>query len=162
MLGTFMLNRKLSLIIVISAVILGVGFLGGKWQKGIAATIPTIPKVVYIDPTFIPVNSAYGNFTATGTGFIEGVWDMEYTEVRWYGPGGPNEGFYATPPTSINNDGTELEFTIPAPAYFSTAGIAYVFIDNHPDDVNELETYGPYEIHIIPTPKLLYLPIVLK
>jgi len=159
MLGTFKLNRKLSLIIVISAVILGVGFLGGKWQKGIAATIPTIPFVIEIDPVTIPVNASIGDFTVTGYGFIEGGWDMEYTEVRWYGPDG---GFYATHPTSINDDGTELKFTIPAPDYFFTAGTAYIFIDNHPDDDNILETFGPYPVHIIPSPKLLYLPILMK
>lgn len=159
---SFQRNRKLSLIIIISATILVAGLLGGRWQTGIAQTNPTIPVAVDIDPTIVPVNSAIGDFTAYGSGFIGDNWDMEYTEVRWYGPGGPNGGEYFTAPTSINVAGTVLTFTIPAPDYFTVAGTAYVYIDNHPDDVNDLETFGPYEIHIIPPPQLLYLPIVMR
>ncbi len=159
---SFRVNKKLSLIIILSAAILVAGLLGGKWQKGIAQTIPTIPVVIEIDPTIIPVNSSIGDFIVTGSGFIGDGWDMAYTQIRWYGPGGPNGGVYYTNPTSINNDGTRLTFTIPAPSYFTTAGVALVYIDNHPDDPDDRETFGPYEIHIIELPKLVFLPIVMK
>jgi len=148
--------------IVVAALIVVIGLFGASWQVGQAETIPTlptlptvptIPLVGTISPSTVNVGSPDTLFTMTGTNFI----NTEYTKVYWISPNG--EVFYQFP-YSVNVDGTELTFTIPA-SYLDKVGIANIWVINHPDEIEKMEISGPYHVTITDL-KFIYLPLILK
>ncbi len=151
-------NRNFTWIVFIAAFVLIIGLLGGKWQAGYAFEPPTIPDVTEIDPSRIPVNSSIGIFTIYGSGFIGSEWSTDFTLLQWIGPDGQVAYVH---PISINDVGTEMvvEFDLDL---FHVAGQAEIYIDNHPDDPDFREDYGPLTVTIVPPTQYLYLPLIVK
>jgi len=173
-------DNKLFLIVLISGLIILLGLVGGNWQKGYAQTnptLPTIPVVIDVDPTVIPVNSAIGRFTFFGDPnlgippFLPAQWGMEYIEITWYGPA-PDNFSCTVNPISVNSDSTQITVDflgedspgvpVCADYLFSTAGDATIYIVNHPGSGDLREQFGPITVHIVRPPTYLYLPIILK
>lgn len=151
-------NRNFIWIVFIAAFVLMIGLLGGVWQVGYAATNPTVPEVTEIDPSVIPVNSGIGIFTIYGSGFIGDGWSTDYTLIQWIGPDGQVAFVH---PFSINDDGTEMVVVFGV-NLFHVAGEAEIYIDNHPDDPDVREDYGPLIVTIVYPPQFLYLPLIVK
>jgi hypothetical protein len=166
-------NKKYHFMVLIAGIIILASFLGGVWQKGFAQTSPTVPAVIEIDPTVIPVNSGIGIFTIFGpedqdpAPFLPALWGMEYTEVRWYGPDS-NPLECTINPNSVNAAGTQIvvdfldeDFDCPADL-FAVAGTAEIYVVNHPESGDVREIFGPIKVNIINPPTYLFLPAVFK
>ena len=151
--SSFSKNKKFVLTIIVSGLLIGVGFLGGNWQIGKADTEPTIPTIINLTPNEILKNSISIPFVITGTKFIGDPWTIEYTKVIFTTPDGRE---YAAAPNSINLDGTSLVFTVPSD-YLNVQGIGRFVVDNHPDVSGEVSL--PAFLSII---DFLYLPLLVK
>ena len=157
--SSFFRNKKFVLTIIVSGLLIGIGFLGGNWQIGKAQTNPTnptnptVPTVLTLTPNEILRNSVDIPFVITGTNFIGDPWSVDYTLVIFTAPDGR---VYYGAPDSISADGTSMVFTVPS-EYLNVQGIGTFYIDNHPDEVGELA--GPLYLSII---DFLYLPFLAK
>ncbi|PKN83622.1 MAG: hypothetical protein CVU46_16460 [Chloroflexi bacterium HGW-Chloroflexi-8] len=173
-------DKKIFLIVLISGIIILLGLVGGNWQKGYAQTnptLPTIPIVIDVDPSVIPVNSAIGIFTFFGdpsldpAPFLPAQWGMEFIEITWYGPA-PDSLSCTVNPISVSGDSSQITVDflgedppgvpVCADYLFSDAGDATIYIVNHPGSGDLREQYGPITVHIVNPPTYIYLPIIMK
>ena len=132
--------------------ILAASLVGGHWSTGYAGdTLPTIPMLSSLTPTYVNVGGGQFEITITGQNFIDPI----YTVVRWLGP--DNQFIYLTT-TFVSSDGTTLKANVPAPL-IAQIGIVDLWVVNHPGTIDTFEIAGPLHLTI---GHLIYLPTVRK
>jgi hypothetical protein len=148
------INTKMILTVMLASSIVILGLIGTQWQIGQAETVPTVPTIPIIysfEPQEICVSAGDTLVTVNGGDFI----DTTYTWILWLDAF--NNYSYIIP-NSINQDGTQLIFTVDS-AKLTQVYEAAFWIENHPPE--SLEKVGPFYIDIIGC-EFIYLPLIAK